>query len=464
MADISQIIIHGNLEQLKQALPHVSDLNYLDEYGYSPLIECAIVDDLEKARLLLECPVDLELKDLAKRTALSWAVSNNNMPLVELLLEKGSNPNVYSLSGEPLLVKPLLGGNQKLKKMLLNKGASVTFANDYVYAKLLGHRYELVGSVDIVDPNGVFVEVDYEGFYFDFSLSLIRHSILDFQNHYVAKNLHGWLNAIEPIASAIARAGRLLHYDNYLTDYRKHIDDITRAFRADPIVIPIGQEGHAFTLVKAGSLLAICDRAKDSDTAGAVPIYYINRLARFDVNALCELMYGKQNIEAIKGWLRDELMLTEVARLPLRPQRMGNCSWANSEAVIPALFTMLQMNQQHQSIDKDHVVVDALELYQRWRDWDRQRALQFFINTFQTADAARRASIAALLAGVVFQTCSADHHEDVERAKRIINLLHRENYQYVWQSYIEVYVHKKSTAVGKNLMRLLEREGQEQHF
>ena len=73
-------------------------------------------------------------------------------------------------------------------------------------------------------------------------------------------------------------------------------------------------------------------------------------------------------------------------------------------------------------LDKYTLANDSLELLHRWQSWDIARSLQFFIRKFRSARAARKVSIAAVLAGILFQTCSADNPEHIKRAKRIISI------------------------------------------
>ncbi len=79
------------------------------------------------------------------QTALHWAVNNDNVEISRLLLQFGADPNAYSDNGQPVLFYPLLRHHQELIKLLSDKGANREFAQDYIQAKLLGHRFELKG-------------------------------------------------------------------------------------------------------------------------------------------------------------------------------------------------------------------------------------------------------------------------------------------------------------------------------
>lgn len=464
MVNLTKIILYGSDEQLHRALAKERPLNYLDEYGYTPLIESVIKNDLAKAEHLLKAGADVNQKDMTGRSALFWAVANNNYTLCELLLNYGADANAYHMASESVLVKALLRKQEELKDLLVKHGASITFAADYINAKLLGHRYELIGSVDIVDSNGVFTEVDYEGFYLDSSLSIAYASLENFRYHYVAKHLQEYFDHLHSMMKALDNANQLLQYDHYLIDRNQHKKEIISVLSQDPLVIPINQEGHAFVVLKSGSLLAICDRICGENNKEEIIIYYINRLGRFRPENLLDIIYHKQHIQAIKGWLVDELHLQPIASIPMPAQKIGNCSWANVEAIIPVLYFMLKMNQRNQVKDQEQLIVDSIELFHHWREWDRQRALQFFMSQFEYADKLRRASIAAVLAGILFQTCSAENPDDVHRAKKIIRILKKYRYEYVLESYKKFYWLDKPTQAGKNFQQLLQIYEREEEF
>ena len=51
---LAHLIIYGDYHTLSQQMGQCGDLDYIDEYGYTPLIQCAIVDDIDKMKLMLK--------------------------------------------------------------------------------------------------------------------------------------------------------------------------------------------------------------------------------------------------------------------------------------------------------------------------------------------------------------------------------------------------------------------------
>lgn len=452
---LSDCIIYESTAALAAMLEQVKDVSYVDEYGYTPLIETAIANQVDKGKLLIEKGADVDQKDTTGRTALHWAAQNNNVEFCQALLEAGADPNLYGISGESALVKPILRHHEQLKTLFARFGASFIFANDYINAKLLGHRFELIGSVDIADTRNMYTEIDYEGFYFEFSLDLIRDSLMNYQNNFAARGITPWFEHINVLLDAFGRATRLLHYDHYLIDYTQHIEVINRLLNSNPLVIPVSQEGHAITMVKCGDYFSIIDRAKHDAQNDTIPIYKITKPAAITNEVLCELIYRKQQLDWFHKVLPIEFGLKQVATIPMHAQIIGNCSWANVEAVVPVLFIMLELSYGKRHTREEDIMTDAMELFQRWREWDRERALQFCMQSFGLADPARRASKAAILAGILFQRCPANHPEGVERAKRILSLIYNNEFRYLIDSYKTYYLHRTRTKAGENFEELL---------
>lgn len=459
--NLSDIILRADINLLKEALSHIDNINYLDEYGYTPLTQAVITGSAEKTDLLLEKGADVNQKDLTGRTALHWAVSNDDENIIKRLLDKGANPNSYNIASEPVLAKAMMRGHDGIKKMLQQAGANNTFANDYIKVKLLGHRYELIGSVDIVDPTGVFTEVDYEGFYFESSVDLIRYSLSSFQTNFASRAIASWFNTISIIVNALEESRSLLKYDHYLANYNDQFQAVHRFMKQRHYILPVSQEGHAFSVVKSDNLLAIVDRSLDAPPKDTIPIYYINRGSQLTADLVHDIAFNKHPIKTIHDQLKSSLGLQPIAELPIADQAIGNCSWANIEATIPVMKYMLNVDSSGTQSNDLTLVADSLELFERWRQWDRQRSLDFIMQDFKSASPARKASIAALLAAILFQRCNADNEQHAALAMRLIPLIQTKGYEYILESYKQFYVIERPTKAGENLMQLLDRYQQE---
>ncbi len=463
MATIADAIIKGTSHDVVEAARANEHLNFIDEYGYTPLVETCIMDDIEKAKAILSCKPDVNFPDLVGQTALHWAVDNHNIELCELLLKNGADVNAYSIAGMPVLVRPLLRHQGDLKNLLIKHGASLTFAYDFINSKMLGHRFELTGYVDIVNAKKKFVEISLEGFILEFTLDALRHSLHDFRYNFAARQWEKEFVKLRTVMGTLSRACTLVRLQHYNVDHRKHMDKITPMVEDDPLIIPVAQEGHAMTLIRAGNLLAICDRAtyeyqekSKHETENKVKIYYMNKPWKLTPQYVSELIYVRQTMQVFHKALHANLGLQEIATMPLHAQVAGNCSWANIEACIPTLFYMLCMNDPSKSgerLEKDKV--EAMSLFHDWEKWDQDRTLDYFIHHFHNADKQRRAAIAEILCSVLFESCSADNPDDRARIEKIVPIIKTKELDYIPNSYIKAYSLDQQTNAGENFQKML---------
>ncbi len=432
-------------------------VNQIDVYGFTPLIEAAIANDFEIAKMLIDHGANVVMPDLTGGTALHWAVENNNLPLCELLLEKNADPNAYPRSGQPILVQPILRRQQDLKELLYKYGADLKFAQDYISAKLLGHRFELAGRVDIVDHKNTFIEIDFEGFVLEFTLSAILESLMQLKNNFLGRTLRPYFNDLDAIIEAFICACEFSRYQQYLSNRNIHqyTNRLEVLSKNKYLLMPIGYEGHAITFVKCGNLFAKCDRGANSLTHPSVEIFYINKPEFFNAAFLKTFLYRRQNKYSVAEGIVHTLGLTSIAAIKLPSQLIGNCSWANVEAAIPTIILMrwmknnLNTNEAHLL---DHTK-KALYIYKRWLEWDKDWALHRCVENFYDASPARKASIAAILAAVLAQTCRYLRDSDMTRAHKLLMILATPEYRYVLNSYLKVY---KGTEIEHNLKELID--------
>ncbi len=449
-------IINGTTYSVAKYLAHrPSEINEIDKYGFTPLIESAIVDNIDIAKLLIEHGADINQQDATGGTALHWTVENNNLEFCELLLKHKADPNASNISSQPVLAKALLRQQQPLKQLLYKHGADLKFAQDFINTKLLGHRFELRGYVDIVDHLGRFVEINFEGFFLEFTLGIIRHSLVEFRHNFAAKHLRKHFDRLQHIIDALTVAEKLIQYQQYRVDISKFQQEINHLLRFDLLLIPVAFEGHAITFIKYHDLLAKCDRGEASKTNDSVAFFHVNNPYALTSDFIKNLIYKKQSSNFINMQLPQQLALSQLTQLLVESQISGNCSWANVEACVPAMMFLLMLNEQH---DLDRLVkhkMAAMSLYNQWREWDKDRALHQCIISMKDASKQRRHSKAHILGAILFQRCDYTVAKDVERAKRILAILMLTEYQYVIDSYLRVYYRKQRTEAGENLVQLL---------
>lgn len=458
---LSTAIIHGTLADVNQLLRQDEEINVIDEYGYTPLIQTAICQTLDKAQALIQAGADVNFPDLTGRTALHWAVDNADIPLCKLLLENKANPNAYTIAGQPVLVTSLLRGQRSLNELLYQYKADLPFAQDFINAKVLGHRYELLGRVDIVDNTGALIEIDYEGFYLEFTLAIILNSLVRFKNNFGARHLRKWFNILKKVIQSFKAAAELIKYQNYTIDIKNHAAKINRLLNTTPLIVPVACEGHAITLIQYGKLLVRCDRGEYGRENGTVIIYRMNNPEAWTEEFIKAIIYTYQPREFIDNGIIEYLGLTPLMTLPLSPQVTGNCSWANVEAAVPATMFLLMLAENKTNLQStwEDCQKGALYFYEEWHAWDKATALHDCIESLNGASKARQATKATLLASILFQYCNYDDVKDLDKAEKIIDVLKRPQFHYILRNYIEVFCKDTRIPEGRNFANILDHFG-----
>jgi hypothetical protein len=459
MRSLADQIIYGQTPDYQAHVSQGESLDDIDEYGFTPLIECAIVGRVNIAKELMHLGVDIDKPDVTGRTALHWAVDNNNEPLVKLLLASGANPNAYNRGGQPVLVFPLLRDQWMLKQVLYQAGASLDFALDFINAKLIGHRYELKGDVDILSGSGEYIELDYEGFFLEFSLASIQDSLSRFRNNFSARNLREYFAEICEIIDGYQTAEQLLKLQHQRLEALELEKKIAFFQQQHVLVLPVAYRGHAIAFVRCGEYFAKIDRGENSLTEGTVNLYKMGNPAAFSAGFIRELLFTRQSEAFVHHEINRVLALQAILKLPVSAQITGNCSFANIEAVVPTAFVLQHIAETGSKTDLKDVGRVAFSFYQQWLTWDKDRALDECLMSFPEASTPRQASKAATLGAVLFQACDYGIKPHMVRAEKILKILMLPEFHYVLQSYLSVFCVKKLTMRGNNLLKILEDAG-----
>lgn len=451
---LSKLIIHGSDQEVKEKLESYPQINVIDEYGYTPLIQAAIVDSVSKAELLLNAGAKPDFQDLTGRTALFWAADNNNYELCKLCLSHGADPNSYSSGAQPVLVMPFMKGQQEIKKLLVSSGANLEFAQDFLNAKVLGHSFELEGRIDIVDTKNTFIEVELEGFYLRFTLEIIASSLTGFRNNFGAKKLRDYFPKLDIIIRSLYGAIALIQLQNYLIDVNSFVKKINALLDTSPLILPISFGGHAITFIKNNDYFVRCDRGEYGMHNGTVIYYKINNPAKLTKDFCREVLYKRQDPDFINDRLPDYLGLHKQKILNLPVQKTGNCSWANAEAIVPAIMFLLLEQENPGNSGKNEA--QALYFYDEWREWDKRRSLDFCIQSLSTASQARKCTKAALLCAILFQACDYENPNDREKANKILNVLIKPEYKPILKCYALTFAKSKNHIMWQNFTKYLE--------
>ena len=94
------------------------DVDALNQYGNTALIEAANHGDTEIVKLLMPFNPDLNTTSAGGRTALMCAAFKGHREVVEILLENGANRDIRDLDGENALGLARLRGNDDIASLL----------------------------------------------------------------------------------------------------------------------------------------------------------------------------------------------------------------------------------------------------------------------------------------------------------------------------------------------------------
>lgn len=454
MPTLADAILEENLAAVRQLLRY-NDVNQIDEYGFTPLIEAAIVNNVSIAEMLLAQGANPNLQDVTGGTPLQWAVENNNPTFCKLLLQHRANPNSYNFAGQPVLVMALLRRQSALRQLLVQAGADLVFAQDYINTKLLGHIFELAGMATIVSPTNQFVDVDFEGFFLEITLGLVADSVAHFQNHFAARQLRRYAGLSQYIVEILMRADQLIRWQQYRTNLKKHEQEIANILQQEPLIIPVGYEGHAITFIKLNNIWVKCDRREDSRLFDNIMFYYIGNSAHANKKFLFNLLYKKQDFEFINQELDMYLELRPITELKVEAQVSGNCTWANVEACIPAIFFLVLMHYEKEEKAMAYNKTLALNFFHRWREWNKDRALDLCIQAYKEGDVLRKACKAEILTAILFQRCDPRNAADRNRIESILKVLLGSPYEYLIKNYLRVYYYEGNTEEGKLFAELI---------
>lgn len=452
---VSREVLYGTEESVKKCVREGGNVNERDAWGFTPLIQATIMNKPGTSEFLLKQGAKIDLTDITGQTALQWAVNRRNRALVKLFLEYKANPNHYSRDGQPILVNPILRGEQDIIHLLVNEGADLTFPNDYINAKLIGHRYELQGKADIINARGQFIELDFEGFYLEFSVGIILRTLMTFFNSSLGKQYSAYNTVIHKIIRTLKTASELVQY-KYTKEGPKQYDEIIReGLNQDLTLVPVSYEGHAITFVKYKNFFAKCDRGV-KQIVDTIIAYLVGNPYALNVDFLKDLMFNNKSDDYINDDIKKILKLSPFTTLPARYQLSGNCSWANVEASVPAMMFLLMFRGDVNSRGEVAALKNSImSYYDTWVEWDKDRVLKASIEDFQEASRPRQASIASILGAILLQRCRPTVPKEVERARKILDILTLPDYNFILRNYINIYCTKAAGTLGQDFTKLL---------
>jgi ankyrin repeat protein len=121
-------------------------VNNKDNTGYTPLMHCAKIGNINTVKLLLDIKnINIDIQSNYGYTALMCAVISDSVDIVELLLSKNANIDLQNNTKMTALMYASKNGNIKIVKLLINANASIDKENNtHQTALMLTENQEII--------------------------------------------------------------------------------------------------------------------------------------------------------------------------------------------------------------------------------------------------------------------------------------------------------------------------------
>ena len=125
---LAEAISNGRLYQTKMILNDFTNLNYLDDEGLSPLMRAFMIEDAKHrtrsamVKLLVQHKADVNFRNKHGQNVLNWACKANKLDLVKLLFEKclqDIDLTTQDLEGNTPLIYAVMNNNVNMVKLLV---------------------------------------------------------------------------------------------------------------------------------------------------------------------------------------------------------------------------------------------------------------------------------------------------------------------------------------------------------
>ncbi|MCF8462942.1 MAG: ankyrin repeat domain-containing protein [Rickettsiaceae bacterium] len=125
--ELLKAVRDGNEQMVKSLLDEGVDVNTIDEYGVTALMNAILFKNVGVVKVLLDNGADVNMSNNSAETALTYAIKDKNKEIVKLLLEFGAdiNKGKGDLYNGNLLVNDKILGDKEMLEFLSAKGSNV---------------------------------------------------------------------------------------------------------------------------------------------------------------------------------------------------------------------------------------------------------------------------------------------------------------------------------------------------
>jgi len=115
----------GTVDGIKCWLREGADINAPDAYGYTPLMNAAMLGRLNVVKILIELGADVQKKGQFGYTALHAAAQGGHLEVVQALVKYGASVNCKNDDGDIPLILAVRGTHAEIIDYLLKAGSDI---------------------------------------------------------------------------------------------------------------------------------------------------------------------------------------------------------------------------------------------------------------------------------------------------------------------------------------------------
>lgn len=123
------IWVFTDSDSLKRQIEAGYDLNKLNEFDQTPLMDAAFWNTIENARILLRAGATVRKRNRAGRSAIFYAAIYGRLEIAKLLVQSGAFPDAKDNNSYTPLHFAAINGKVDVAKYLLSLGADVNNVN-----------------------------------------------------------------------------------------------------------------------------------------------------------------------------------------------------------------------------------------------------------------------------------------------------------------------------------------------
>lgn len=365
------------------------DLQALDKKNRPPLLQAIDQNYIEAINLFIQNGANVNYQDIHGDTPLLRAAAFGQYKTIEILLKAGADPSIINKNSNNLFT--LVKGTRipqwrkityLAKKSLDNSSKAYVYSKKYLHTKLLAHAYHLKGMSKAEECN-----IDWEGGNGEISAAAIAKSINKFSEEFPS--------LLDEDASQL-----LTQSIEFSANHRIHTADhfYQRIKKGLPTFILTGFSSHSITVLIWKNHIIICNRGLENSGNLMIGRYDPLKLNQTSIQKLIDLSFSSQeNYRKALNNGSESSLLKEVGfefqtknsmklqkMTALSNQKVGNCTWANTEGAVKAYFLLSRLENDSFEIPKKHrkLEKDVSKTFNNWLFFHRLTALEKYIDKF----------------------------------------------------------------------------------